>query len=141
MQKPSVSKGDTFKLHVSPLLTRGLVHPMIQMNLYPNLIPLDSAEKLDALFERSNQRPVALIKHSNTCGISADILYQLGRIDGDIHVLTIQQNRPLSAFVAERIGHRHQSPQVFVLKDGKAIYHATHYAIDPDKIALLLADL
>lgn len=104
-----------------------------------NLVPLDSAEKLDALLEESYGRPVALLKHSNSCGISADILYQLGRIDGDIHVLTIQQDRPLSASVAERIGHRHQSPQVVVLKNGKAIYHATHYAIDPDKIAQLLA--
>ena len=112
-----------------------------KLNHYQNLIPLDSSEKLDALFEESHFRPVALLKHSNTCGISADILHQLEQIDGDIHVLTIQLDRPLSASVAERIGHRHQSPQIFVLKDEKAIYHATHYAIDPDKIARLLANL
>jgi len=103
-----------------------------------NLVSLDSSAKLDALFEESFLHPVALVKHSNSCGISADVLYQLGDVEGDIHVLRIQENRPLSAELAERIGHRHQSPQAFVIKDGKAVYHATHYAIDPAKISQLL---
>ena len=99
-----------------------------------NFIQLDSLAKLDALFEESHTRPVALLKHSDSCGISAHILFQLGEVDGDIHVLVIQENRPLSNVTAERTGHRHQSPQAFVIKDGKPIYHATHYGIDPVKI-------
>lgn len=96
---------------------------------------ITSGEQLDSLFERSHEQPVALIKHSNSCGISADVLHQLGEIDGEINVIVIQENRDLSNAVAERIGHRHQSPQAFVIVDGKAIYHATHYGIDPKEIA------
>ena len=93
-----------------------------------------SEEQLDALFEDSRLHPVALLKHSNTCGISANVMYDLREIDAEINVIVIQQNRDLSNAVAIRIGHRHQSPQAFVIKDGKAIYHATHYGIDPLEI-------
>ena len=90
--------------------------------------------QLDDLFENSHTHPVALIKHSDTCGISANVMYDLKEIDADINVIVIQQNRDLSNDVAERINHRHQSPQAFVIKDGKAIYHATHYGINPAEI-------
>ena len=96
---------------------------------------ITSAEELNSLIDESYKHPIVLFKHSNSCGISADILHQLGEIDGDINVVVIQENRPLSNLIAERIGHRHQSPQVFVIKDGESIYHATHYGIDPKEIS------
>ena len=58
----------------------------------------------------------------------------LKEIDADVNVIVIQEHRDLSNEVAERINHRHQSPQAFVIKDGKAIYHATHYGINPAEI-------
>ncbi len=95
---------------------------------------ITSAAELDALFAESHERSVALLKHSNACGISANVMYDLGEIEGEINVIVIQENRELSNDLAMRIGHRHQSPQAFVMKDGKAIYHATHYGIDPAEI-------
>ncbi|MEQ1606891.1 MAG: bacillithiol system redox-active protein YtxJ [Pyrinomonadaceae bacterium] len=95
---------------------------------------ITSEAQLDALFEDSRSHAVALVKHSDTCGISANVMYDLREIDADINVIVIQQNRDLSNDLAERINHRHQSPQAFVIKDGKAIYHATHYGIDPAAI-------
>ncbi|MEQ1922839.1 MAG: bacillithiol system redox-active protein YtxJ [Pyrinomonadaceae bacterium] len=98
-------------------------------------ISLDTIEKLDALIAASNDRPVFLFKHSDTCGISAHVLEQLNEIDGNINILVVQYDREVSNAVVERLGIRHASPQAFVLKDGKPIYHATHYGIDPDEIA------
>lgn len=99
-----------------------------------NFIEITSNEQLDALFTDSFRHPVALVKHSNTCGISANVMYDLKEIDADVNVIVIQEHRDLSNEVAERINHRHQSPQAFVIKDGKAIYHATHYGINPAEI-------
>ena len=99
-----------------------------------NIIEITSHADVDSLFEESFRRPVALIKHSDSCGISAHILFQLNEVEGDIHMVVIQEHRHLSNEIAERTGHRHQSPQAFVLRDGKAIYHATHYGISPDEI-------
>lgn len=90
------------------------------------------------MFKASFEHPVALIKHSSTCGISLDTYYQLGEIDGVVNIIVIQEHRDLSDLAAKMTGHRHQSPQAFVIKDGKAIYHATHYGIDPDEIQRLL---
>lgn len=79
-----------------------------------------------------------MLKHSNSCGISANVMYDLREIDAEINVVVIQNHRDLSNQIAERLAHRHQSPQAFVIKEGKAIYHATHYGIDPQAIEKLL---
>ena len=100
-----------------------------------NFVKIESLEQLDALFESSFTKPVALLKHSNTCGISSHVLEMAAEADGTINVVVIQENREISNEIATRTGHRHQSPQAFVIKDGKAIYHATHYGIDPLKIS------
>ena len=100
---------------------------------------VDSVEKLDAVFERSYREPVVLFKHSNACGISSHVLEMASEIDGELNVIVIQQNRDLSNEVAARTGHTHQSPQAFVLLNGKPVYHATHYAINAAAIARTLA--
>ena len=96
---------------------------------------VDSIEELDALFERSKTEPVVLFKHSNSCGISSHVLEMASEIDGGLNVIVIQENRPLSNEVAVRTGYNHQSPQIFVLVDGKPVYHATHYGIDPKAVS------
>ena len=93
-----------------------------------------SIESLDRVFEESHTRPVLLFKHCNSCGISAYVFEQLSAINGIINVVTVQQDRDISNTVAERLGIRHASPQAFVLFEGRPIYHATHYGIEPDKI-------
>jgi bacillithiol system protein YtxJ len=95
---------------------------------------VDSFEKLDAVFERSYREPVVLFKHSNACGISSHVLEMVSEIDGELNLIVIQQNRDLSNEVAARTGYTHQSPQAFVLVNGKPVYHATHYAIDANHI-------
>ena len=99
-----------------------------------NFITVNSLEALDALFEESHRNAIVLFKHSNTCGISADIIEQVGDVDGNVNVIVVQQRRDISNAVAERTGYRHQSPQAFVIKDGKAVYHATHYGINSKDI-------
>ena len=94
-------------------------------------ITVDSIDALNALFEESHRRTVVLFKHSNTCGISADIIDQVGNVDADVNVIVVQQHRDISDEVAARTGYRHHSPQAFVIRDGKAVYHATHTALRP----------
>jgi len=100
---------------------------------------VDSIEKLDELFEHSYREPVVLFKHSNACGISAHVLEMASAINGELNVIVIQQHRNLSNEVAARTGYTHQSPQAFVLINGKPVYHATHYGIDPNAIARALS--
>ena len=99
---------------------------------------VDSIQKLDDVFSRSHGGPVVLFKHSNRCGISSHVLEMVEEVDGELNVVVIQENRDLSNEITARTGYTHQSPQVFVLKDGKPVYHATHYGIDPRRIRQVL---
>jgi bacillithiol system protein YtxJ len=99
-----------------------------------NIIEIASLAELDALFENSHLAPVILFKHSDSCGISADLFEQISVIQSDIHIVVVQTNRSISDSVAVRTGFRHQSPQAFVLKSGKPVYQASHYGIDIRRI-------
>ena len=95
---------------------------------------IESLDTLEALFESSHGGPVVIFKHSSTCGISMHVKELITDVKGSVNMIVVQQNRDISNAVEARTGHRHQSPQAFVLKNGRAIYHATHYGIDPSKI-------
>lgn len=100
---------------------------------------ISTLDQLDSLFERSSIEPVVIFKHSNSCGISSHVLEMASEIDGELNVIVIQQNRDLSNEVTRRTGYTHQSPQAFVLVDGKPVYHATHYGINPEAINATVA--
>jgi bacillithiol system protein YtxJ len=95
---------------------------------------LDTLQRLEELIAESHTRPIFVFKHSNSCGISHDVLTQMEALDHEVHVIVVQESRAISDAVANKLGTRHASPQAFVLKDGKPVYHATHYGIDPEKI-------
>ena len=43
--------------------------------------------------------------------------------------MVIQQNRDLSALVAEETGIRHESPQIILFRGGQAAWSASHGAV------------
>lgn len=97
-------------------------------------LELDSIDRLDEVFKESLVRPVVVFKHSNRCGISSHLFEEIHAVESDVNVVVVQESRDVSDAIAERTGFRHHSPQVFVLKNGRAVYHASHYAIDPSAI-------
>ncbi len=99
-----------------------------------NFIDVVSIDELNEIFAASANEPVVLFKHSSTCGISADLYDQMQRVDGDIYLIVVQDARDVSDAIADRTGIRHQSPQAFVIRDGKAVYHGSHYGIDTSQI-------
>lgn len=88
-----------------------------------------SEEQLDSVLDSSSAAPVVLVKHSNSCGISADVMEQISALEGEINQVVVQTHRKLSDDIEALTGLRHQSPQAFVFRDGKVVYHATHYGI------------
>ncbi len=108
-----------------------------------DFIPLTTEEQWQSL--KDSSEAVIILKHSDTCGISLHAHSRVeeglksGQITKDVNLLVIQQSRPLSAKITEDTGVTHQSPQLIILKDGKAIYDASHQAIMPEAIANALA--
>lgn len=95
------------------------------------LSEIKAMQELDSLMTDSATRPVVIFKHSNSCGISADVLEQVSELDIDIGLVVVQNARELSNEIERRTGYRHHSPQIFVIRNGEVLYHATHYGIDP----------
>ncbi|HJT65153.1 MAG TPA: bacillithiol system redox-active protein YtxJ [Pyrinomonadaceae bacterium] len=90
---------------------------------------IDNKETLDKLITDSRTKPVVIFKHSNSCGISASAYREMEKIDGQVNLLEVQSARDVSRELADLTGIRHETPQVIVLKDGKAVWNASHFDV------------
>ncbi|MBA3708070.1 MAG: bacillithiol system redox-active protein YtxJ [Planctomycetes bacterium] len=78
--------------------------------------------------------PAWLFKHSNACPISTAAYdefrsYLAAHPEEVAAVVVVQSERPLSNWIATRLKHTHQSPQVFLVKDGAVMWSASHWSI------------
>jgi bacillithiol system protein YtxJ len=110
-----------------------------------NLTQLSDLDMLEAAIAESRQRPVLLFKHSRTCGISCEAFDELqSHIEragaaAAYKVITVQSHRRLSDTAAERFGIRHETPQAILIKDGRAVWNASHFRITADELSRVLA--
>ena len=91
-------------------------------------LKLADKETLERLLLDSKDHPVVLFKHSNTCGISSAAYREMEKLD-NVNLLEVQSARELSKEIESITGIEHESPQVIVLKNGKAVWNASHYGV------------
>lgn len=99
---------------------------------------LDNAEELSRLFELSNEKPVIIFKHSNMCNISADAYREMESFDGEISLVVVQTARQISNEIETRTSIEHESPQVIILRNGKPVWHASHWSITKQSVSQAL---
>ncbi len=102
-----------------------------------NWIELNSVEQLDEISRESQQNPVLIYKHSTRCNISRTALDRLERNYKQeetkglkAYFLDLLSYRDVSNAVAQKFGVEHESPQAILIKNGKAVYSASHFEID-----------
>ncbi|RIW18658.1 bacillithiol system redox-active protein YtxJ [Algoriphagus lacus] len=102
---------------------------------------LTEASQLEEIKELSKTKPVLIFKHSTRCSISSMSLDRLLRNwkteDGEKVVpyfLDLIAYRKLSDQVEEEFGVPHESPQVLIIRDSKAVYDNSHYGISYPEI-------
>lgn len=102
---------------------------------------LTEESQLETIKEESYNQPVMLFKHSTRCSISATTLSRLERSWNDAEVsnlksyyLDLLSYRNISNKIAQEFEVEHESPQVLIIKDGKATFDASHYDITFDSI-------
>lgn len=91
--------------------------------------------ELNRMVSESAEKPVLLFKHSTRCAISRMVLKQFERdynLDDAVipYFLDLLQHRDISNAIANQFEVQHQSPQLIVIKDGKAVFNASHESID-----------
>jgi bacillithiol system protein YtxJ len=98
---------------------------------------LESAEQLKHIKDRSALQPVLIFKHSTRCAISRTVLDRLERSWdlGGLHdvspfFLDLIRHRDVSNLVASEFQVQHESPQVLVIRNGLAVYDASHVGIN-----------
>lgn len=87
----------------------------------------------------SNEKPVIIFKHSTRCSISRMALKQFEREFDleeavDAYFLDLITYRDISNEIADRFDVYHESPQLILVKNGKAVYNVSHSDIDAEAL-------
>jgi bacillithiol system protein YtxJ len=97
---------------------------------------LSTIEQLDSALTASAAKPLLLFKHSTRCPISARAhqemeAYLQGTVASNVEygIIYVVEDRPVSNEAAARLGVKHESPQVILVKDGRAVWSTSHYSI------------
>ncbi|TAF67802.1 MAG: bacillithiol system redox-active protein YtxJ [Cytophagales bacterium] len=104
---------------------------------------IENEQVLEKLLSQpeNEETPILIFKHSTRCSISANVLDRLQRQwDTKSHeavqtyLIKVIEERPLSNALSQRLGITHESPQLFLLKNGKLLFHASHYDISYNEV-------
>ena len=101
---------------------------------------LDRLEQLSEIKEESKHQPVMIFKHSTRCGVSGMALGRLERewneelVRIKPYYLDLISFRQISNAIESEFGVYHESPQMILIEDGKAVYDASHMAIGVEKL-------
>ena len=95
---------------------------------------ITDVESFEELVSRSHNAPVVVFKHSTTCPISAAAYHEMSHFDGDVALIQVQRARNLSKEIEQKTGVAHESPQVLVLRNGKAVWDASHWKVKSDAV-------
>ncbi|MBF4485332.1 MULTISPECIES: bacillithiol system redox-active protein YtxJ [unclassified Flavobacterium] len=100
-----------------------------------NWIELTDIAQLLEVTAISNEKPVVIFKHSTRCSISRMALKQFEREydlndSVDAYFLDLIAHRDISNEIASRYNVYHESPQLILIKNGKAVYDVSHSDID-----------
>jgi bacillithiol system protein YtxJ len=91
--------------------------------------------------------PLAVLyKHSPICptsGIAYEEMSSLRHLHRDVPVYLVDviHSRPLSRYIAERVGVVHASPQAIILRGGVPAWHGSHFDLRAEAIARRLTSL
>lgn len=114
----------------------------------PNrFLPLTTSDEFRLALSQSATQPVVLFKHSETCGMSFQAHEEVAAAladpawDTDVHLVSVQRSRPVSNEIADRLGVRHASPQLLLLRDGVVRWQASHLSITAAALTQALARL
>ena len=101
---------------------------------------LDKMEQFDEIDLISQTKPVVIFKHSTRCSISrmalkqfdAEFNYPEEKIDW--YLLDLLNHRDLSNEIASKYNVVHQSPQIVVIRNGKAVFNESHDSISAEDL-------
>jgi bacillithiol system protein YtxJ len=110
-----------------------------------SLKPLPDTAALEAAIAESRERPVFIFKHSRSCGISCEAYDEVhahiadAAVEASYTLITVQSHRRVSDEATARLGIRHETPQVILLRDGVPVWNASHFRITAGELTRVLS--
>ncbi len=105
-----------------------------------------SEADIEAVIAASRERPVLVFKHSTRCPISAAahrewraFLASPEAARVEHYWVRVIEERPVSLGLARRLGVVHRSPQVLLVRDGRAVWHDSHRGITAQRLKAAVA--
>ncbi len=99
---------------------------------------IESTVEVDAILMHSMERPQVILKHSNQCATSffakknLELISEEDLKSADLHIVDVIRQRALSRYVEEKVGVRHESPQLLVIKNGEVAWQGSHHLVQSD---------
>jgi bacillithiol system protein YtxJ len=119
-------------LSVVPLLQAGRRLPWLSRTPSENdanFVAVADLAELEDVFAASGEGTIVLFLHDPFCPVSAGARRRVREAGGEVFLVNVSRQHELNHAIAERTGVRHESPQAFVLRDGKPIWYASHAGI------------
>ena len=99
----------------------------------PEVVPVRDVAALDRLLAESRAAPVLLVNHDPNCAFSWEACAELGRLSAEtvreVAIVDVRRARDVTQAIEQRLGLPHESPQVIVVRDGRAAWSAAHAGI------------
>ena len=112
-----------------------------------DMTKMTSIEQLNSAKKTTEDQPLLLFKHSTRCPISAhayqemnDYLHNSPNESVKYGIIYVAEDRPVSNEAAERLGVKHESPQVILIKNGTPVWHTSHSEITSRRLADTLSE-
>ena len=97
---------------------------------------ITTLKEFDEVLAESENGPVLIFKHSTRCPVSGGAYSRmqvweraLGETAPPVYLVKVIEARALSNEIAAHLGVTHQSPQVILIRDGLALWNASHGGI------------
>ena len=108
------------------------------------IIELRELQDLQQFLGRFQLGPVLLFKHSTQCSRSAAVKEEFDSFHQSnpelpCGLVLVIESRKVSNEIESRFDIIHESPQAILLKDGAAVWHASHWAVTEDSLEGALA--
>ena len=103
-------------------------------------VPITEEIQVDQVLIASVSKTQIILKHSNSCGTSFFAKKDL-EINGfwdhknaNLNIIDVIRNRPVSLYFADKVGIRHESPQLVVISNKEVIWHGSHSAVNRSNV-------
>ena len=100
-----------------------------------HFVRISNKESFEQLMSDSAKGPVVLFKHSTACPISATAYEEMSAVKVPVNIVVVQNDRDVSDEIEARTEVEHHTPQVIVLRNGKAVWNASHGKVQSGAVA------